>query len=162
MEVPPEILGLRTFEAELITRFKVFDPKVGGGKSLPRKGPWIRNHLLEVGADYPYGMFKRWSTFVDIAHENGARIPKGNYGSFLTYIWLLEINGLIRFVREAPGLKSQFHLRKYYEPVRLRLRDPLWRNPYTTYESYETWKRRKFKRPGVPKKRRPRGRPRKY
>ena len=79
-----EVEVLRPFELMIIRNFKTFSPE-GGGQATPRKGVWIRSHLMAVREDYAYSMWKRWLYFVEQAWERGARIKPGNYISCLLY-----------------------------------------------------------------------------
>ena len=63
---------MRDFESEIIDRFKTFSVIEGGGKASPRKGVWIRGHLLDIYEDYVYSMFMYWRTFVAEAWKKGA------------------------------------------------------------------------------------------
>jgi hypothetical protein len=158
---------VRNFELELIREF--CEPKryEGWGHAKPRLGVWIRGHLLDVGEDYLYGMWKRFLEFCDFAHEMGVRYPKNDYGDFLTYIWVLEREGLVRLVREefyrprVPRrfyslVMGQFDTDLWLNPRRGEISLDEWRHRYQTPEKREQYYRA---RKGPPEARR-RGRPR--
>jgi len=157
-----ETVELRPFELELIESFKVFNPIAGtGGKATPRKGIWIRGHLANVGEDYTYGMWLRWRRFTETAEFMTASIEPGDYGAFRVYVWLLKREDLIRPTRIRPASKTpvlEFQ-RSYYALNPAQLGSPLWENPYATYDSWQRWKRRKFKRPEARRKKAKPGRP---
>jgi len=141
-------VALRPFEEEIIDRFKTFDPTVGGGKSIPRKGTWIRGHLLDVGEDFIYSMWGRWSLFVGAALERDARIEEGTYTAFRTYVFLLKKYGLVvPTKRERAKTTSRLFFRQYYSVNTRRLEDPRWLNPYGEYLSWKMWKAKGFPRP---------------
>jgi len=118
---------LRPFEAEIITGIRVRPERPGaGGRSVSRKGVWIRGHLQDVGRDYPYRMWKRWKSFLEDA---GLKIQAGNYQAFRTYIYVLRRFGLIR---RAGGSPSTFG-KKYYEINPQKTSSPLWKNPFKAY-----------------------------
>jgi len=139
---------LRPFEERIIADFKMFDPTYGGGKARPRKGVWIRGHLLDVKEDYIYRMWKRWLLFVITARQLGATIELGSYQSFRTYIYLLKKHRLVIPTRRerAKSTARQFY-RTYYTVNRELLNHPLWENPYSAYESWRRVKERGFPRP---------------
>jgi len=141
-------VALRPFEEEIIANFKTFDPTIGGGKSRPRKGVWIKQHLLDVGEDFIYGMYERWGTFTKAAILREASIEPGTYGSFRTYIYLLKKDGLIiPTKRERAKSTSHLFFRQYYRVNIRLLKDPRWLNPYGEYPSWKRWKRKGFPRP---------------
>jgi len=118
---------LRPFEAEIITEIRVHPERLGtGGRSVSRKGVWIRGHLQDVGRDYPYRMWKRWKSFLEDA---GLKIQAGTYQAFRTYIYVLRRFGLIR---RAGGSPSTFG-KKYYEINPQKINSPLWKNPFKAY-----------------------------
>jgi len=150
------VVALRPFEEEIIANFKTFDPTIGGGKSRPRKGVWIKQHLLDVGEDYIYAMWKRWEVFILQAHERKAEIESGTYTAFRVYIFLLKKYGLITPTkRERAKTTSRLFFRQYYRVNIRLLEDPRWLNPYAEYPSWKRWKRKGFprpkKKPRVPK-----------
>jgi len=134
-------MALRPFELKIISDFKTFSPVVGGGQAIPRKGVWIRGHLIVVYEDYVYSMFKSWLRFVAEAWRRDARIKPGTYTSFKTYTWLLTKYGLIIPTRRERGKSPRF-LRQYYTYNPALLDDPRWENPYGEYES---WRRERDK-----------------
>ena len=134
---------LRDFESEIIDRFKTFSVIEGGGKARPRKGVWIRGHLLDIYEDYVYSMFLQWRLFVAEAWKRGARIEAGSYGAFKTYTWLLKKYGLITATRKERGKSPKF-LRQYYTYNPDLLEDPRWRNPYGEYPSWKEWRKKGF------------------
>jgi len=141
-------VALRPFEEEIIANFKTFDPTIGGGKSRPRKGVWIRGHLSDIGEDFIYGMWERWDLFTKAAALREAMIESGDYGSFRTYIYLLKRYGLIiPTKRERAKTTSREFFRQYYRVNIGRLKDPHWLNPYGEYPSWKRWQRRGFPRP---------------
>jgi len=151
-----EVVALRPFEEEIIDRFKTFDPTIGGGKSRPRKGIWIKQHLLDVDEDFIYSMWERFGKFVDLALIREAHIELGTYTAFRTYIYLLKKNGLIiPTKRERAKTTRREFFRQYYRVNPRLVEDPRWLNPYKPYPSWMKWKRKGFprpkKKPRVPK-----------
>jgi len=139
---------LRPFEEQIIERFKTFDITVGGGKARPRKGIWIREHLLDVREDFIYGMWERWQRFITVAHMREADIEVGTYSALRTYVYLLKKASLIIPSRreKAKTTNPQF-FRQYYIVNPNLLKDPRWNNPYGLYPSWKRWKRKGFPRP---------------
>lgn len=118
---------LRPFEREIVREIRVRPERPGaGGRSVSRKGAWIRGHLQDVGRDYPYSMWKRWKSFLEDA---GLNIEAGKYQAFRTYIYVLRKLGLIR---RAGGSPSTFG-KKYYELNPEGINSPLWKNPFKAY-----------------------------
>jgi len=147
---------LRPFEEEIVNNFKVFSWERGGGKAIPRKGIWIKQHLLDVKEDFIYGMWQRWSAFISIAHEMKAEIELGTYAAFRTYVYLLKKYGLIIPTRrERAKTTSPEFFRQYYRVNTRLLRDPRWLNPYKPFSSwtrqYEKGFPRPKKKPRIPK-----------
>lgn len=136
---------LRPFEKDIIKNFKTFSPTEGGGRSRSRKGVWIRGHLLDVGKDYVYGMWKTWKKFTEAARHEHAKIDGGSYSAFKTYIWLLKKLGLITLVDVSPG-KGYYFKRHYYAVVPGKVKSKIWLNPYKQYPSWRKWEKRKFGR----------------
>lgn len=135
--------SLRDFEVEIVKNFKTFSAIEGGGRSRPRKGVWIRGHLLNVHEDYIYSMFKRWQLFTAEAWRRGAKIDTGTYGAFKTYTWLLKKYGLILLTRTERGRSTEF-MRHYYTYNPDLLDDPRWENPYGEFPSWKAWKKKGF------------------
>jgi len=165
--VPP--IELRGFEKELIDRTKTGLPR--GGRATPHKGVWIRGHLASTptGEDYAYGMWQRWTQFCKLSDVLTAKIQAGSYGEFTTYLWLLKSLSLLLRVGSRVETRLPQHRAHskspviryqpvYYTVNPAELGNPLWENPYRSYESHQRWARRKFRRPGEKKKRK-RGRP---
>ncbi len=143
-----EALALRPFEEEIIGHFKTFDPTVGGGKSVPRKGVWIKQHLLDVDEDFVYSMWRRWRAFVTIAHGLDARIELGTYTAFRTYVYLLKKYRLvIPTRRERAKTTAREFFRQYYVVNSSLINDPRWINPYKPYPSWKKWSHPRFPRP---------------
>lgn len=141
---------LRPFESEIIENFKTFSITAGGGKSRPRKGVWIKGHLLDIGGDgdFVYSMWQKWADFVLVAHGMDAKLEVGTYTSFRTYVYLLKKYGLvIPGKRERAKTTTVRFQRQYYKVNPMRLEDPLWRNPYSRYPGWKKWKRKGFPRP---------------
>ena len=116
---------MRTFEREIVREIRTPPRRVGaGGRSKPRKGVWIRGHLLEQGQDYPYHMHKLWKRFLEGA---GLNIKPGTYQQFRTYIYALKRLGLIH--RAGPPSRSEFS-RNYYALNPEKINSPKWKNPY--------------------------------
>jgi len=137
--------SLRPFEIGIIEKFKTFSTvEAKGGKATPRKGVWIRDHLLDVEEDYVYRMFLRWQRFVAEALTREAEIPLGDYTAFKTYVWLLKTQRLIIPTRKERGKSTKF-LRQYYRVNPDLLQDPRWFNPYGEFPSWREWRERKFK-----------------
>ena len=117
---------LRPFEREIVRQIRTSPRRVGagGGRSIPRKGVWIRGHLQEVGRDYVYGMYKLWKRFLG---EAGLNIKPGTYQQFRTYIYVLKRLGLIH--RVGYPSKSEFS-KNYYALSPEKINSPKWQNPY--------------------------------
>jgi len=121
---------------------------IGGGKSRPRKGLWLKAHLLDVGEDFVYDMWRRWAAFVRVAHEREAHIELGTYTALRTYVFLLKKYGLvIPTRRERAKSTSRDFFRQYYRVNPRLLKDPRWLNPYRPYPSWLKWKLKGFPRP---------------
>jgi hypothetical protein len=87
-------------------------------------GVWIRNHLLTVGADYTYNMWKRFSEFL----ESQGVGPPPKYQSFAHYVWVLKEIGLIKPVERERGISG--FPRTYYTIAPGREVDlEAWKNP---------------------------------
>jgi len=121
---------LRPFEREIVRGIRASPRRSGrGGRSVPRKGAWIKGHLQEVGKDYPYRMHKLWSKFLEDA---GLKIEAGSYQQFRTYIYVLKRLGLIRRVG-AETSKSGGFSKNYYALNPDKADSPLWDSPYKQY-----------------------------
>ena len=107
-------------------------------RSIVSTGMWIRDHLLEVGEDYPFHMWKL------LRERKGGR--GGTYQNFRNYIhWLVKLN-LIRFTREEPSLNPMFKPRRYYACVPENIdRWELWRNPSRALYP-KTWEKHHHKK----------------
>jgi len=139
---------LRPFEEEIVNKFKVFSWERGGGKAIPRKGVWIKQHLLDVNEDFVYGMWQHWTTFVRAAHEMKADIELGTYAAFRTYVYLLKKYGLIIPTRrERAKTTSTEFFRQYYRVNTRLLRDLRWLNPYKPFPSWTKQRQEGFPRP---------------
>ena len=141
-------LIIQPFEEEIM---REFHPPIGEapgfygkGTMKSRLGIWIRQHLTEIGEDYPYRMWKRWNALCITANSLGIRIPLNNYTQFVIYMRLLEMAKLIRVVREVPyRLENDPEKRiriKYYSTIKMNLDNELWNNPRKGSPSYKTWK----------------------
>ena len=119
---------LRPFEIEIIREIRTPPRSVGaGGRSIPRKGVWIRGHLQDVGRDYVYGMYKRWRSFPEGA---GLNIKAGTYQQFRTYIYVLKQLGLVERVGGSP---SRGFAKTYYALNPDKVNSVIWRNPFKHY-----------------------------
>jgi len=67
---------MRDFEEEILTTY------LAAGRRTPRTGWWIRGHLLDVGTDYVWRMWKCYLAFLDEARERGAKIRDISYRQF--------------------------------------------------------------------------------
>jgi len=112
-------------------------PRRGLPAFIISTGVWIRDHLLEVGEDYPAGMYRK---FKRAKEEKG--VSCGSYQSFRQYIWWLEKLGFIKFVRREPSKNPILEDRRYYRVVKGREDDPGWRNP-RRYLYPKSWAERK-------------------
>jgi len=148
---------MRRFELDIALRYRAA-AKI---RASP-KGEWIRNHLLEVGEDYPYRMWKRFRAFAEEAKEElGVKIRTGTYQSFMRYIRLLKDLNLIIPIRRTPSQRPALKPRVIYTINPEKIEDPAWTHPYQAlYPTTQTSYRRKHGLP-IPRKRtgRPRGRP---
>ena len=116
---------LRPFEQEIVREIRVRPERPGaGGRSVPRKGLWIRGHLQDVGRDYVYGMYRRWRFFLEDA---GLNINAGTYQAFRTYIYVLKELGLVQRAGVTP---SRGFPKSYYALNPDRIASPLWENPF--------------------------------
>ena len=122
----PFIGGLKGWEMELVRMIRR-SPLRGykGGRSVSRKGLWIRGHLLEVGKDYPYSMYKGWKRFIETAE---LKIRPGSYQNFINYLYVLRRLGLIIREGEGGGFK-----RTYYRLNPEKVNSRIWLNPYNHY-----------------------------
>lgn len=136
---------------------------------MPRKGLWIRDHLLTMGeaGDYPYGMWTRWKHFIELAHKQDAMIPLGSYESMRHYLYVLGRAGLVTRAIEAGEPKTRPSLfpsrrdpetqlptptlRNYYTVVKEELKNPLWYNPISTQPSWQAARVRQFQPKKPPK-----------
>lgn len=99
-------------------------PRRGLPAFVVSTGVWIRDHLLEVGEDYPLRMYKL------LKREKKLRGVKcGSYQSFRQYVWWLRRLELIEFVRSEPSENPVLEGRRYYRVVEGKEDDPAWRNP---------------------------------
>jgi len=120
---------LRPFELEIIKGIRTRPEGPGpGGRSVSRKGVWIRGHLQDVGRDYPYSMWKLWKSFLE---EAGLNIEAGRYQAFRTYIYILRKLGLIRRVGSSPSIFGK----RYYELDPEKINSPSWKNPFKAYST---------------------------
>ena len=120
---------LRPFERDIVRRIRTHPRRRGGGgRSVSRKGLWIKNHLLEVGQDYVYSMHIRWKGFIE---EAGLNIKAGTYQSFRTYIYVLKRLGLIQRVGASTGRFSK----SYYSLDLEQVDSPKWGNPFKAYST---------------------------
>lgn len=117
-------MNLRPFEEEIVRGIRRNPEEPGAaGRSIPRKGVWIRGHLQEVGRDYPYRMWKLWREFLE---EAGLKIKAGKYAGFRNYVYVLRRLGLIH----RAGGEPSFWGKRYYALNPDRIDSPLWRNPF--------------------------------
>jgi len=121
---------------------------------------WIKEHLLEVGADYTYNM---WVQFKDYLERRGIcpPYPAPSYQSFARYIWIMKKIGLIEPVGKERSKSGK--PRVYYRivPGKEKLEEP-WANPqaYLYGEKVKLGKRR-YGRRVLKRPPKPVGRPRK-
>ena len=117
----------RPFELEILRQIRTPPERPGaGGRSVSRKGIWIRGHLQHVGRDYPYNMWKRWRSFLEGA---GLNIKAGTYQAFRNYIYVLRKCGLIRRAGGSPSMFS----RSYYALIPQKVNSVIWRSPFKHY-----------------------------
>lgn len=143
-------MKLRDFELELIDYFKIPEAETlfagrRKGRSKPRTGFWIKGHLQDVGEDYVYSMYERYSYFMSIAN-----LEDVDKHSFFTYVWLLRHLGLIELTRrEAMDKKPRgIRFRDYHSIVEEKKNDITWEDPWMIYrynlpleEAIEKWKK---------------------
>lgn len=96
-----------------------------GGHAVPRKGLWIRAHLISAGSDYSYSMFKRWRAF---AHRAG--FPPGNRDAFNRYVAALKALELIEAAGEETSPERPQFTRVYYKANDQLLTDEAWLHPF--------------------------------
>ena len=117
---------LRPFELEITREIRTRPERLGpGGRSIPRKGVWIRGHLQDVGRDYPYNMWKLWRSFLE---EAGLNIKAGTYAQFRTYIYVLKQLGLVKRIGRSPSGRG--FKKSYYALNPDKVGSPLWKNPF--------------------------------
>lgn len=89
-------------------------------------GMFIREHLLKVGEDYPFRMYRLLKNV-----KKGLGLKMGSYQNFRNYIYWLRKLGLIEFVREEPSDNPVLvHPRRYYKLTKKgRERPGLFLNP---------------------------------
>lgn len=139
---------MQPFEEEIVREFHPPTGEAPGlygkGTMKPRLGLWIRGHLLDVGEDYPYGMWKQWNDLCNTANSIGVMIPTNNYTQFVIYMSLLQSAGLIEVVREKPYRMEddpEKRIRiKYYSTIQENIDSDLWNNPRKGSPSYKVWK----------------------
>ena len=121
---------LRSFEKEIIERIRSSPryTKGIGGRSVSRKGLWIKGHLRDAKKDYVHSMFMKWKSFVN---ETGLEMNPGTYEQFRTYIYLLKQSQLIETTIGKRGNKP--FERSYYIINHDMLTSPLWLNPFKIY-----------------------------
>ena len=116
-----------------------------GWRPYAQTGLWIRSHLLTVGADYVYRMWKLFNH-----HLKAMGLPEVSYKSFRNYIYLLKKNKLIIPVSTAPSSKHG-KPRVYYAINPSKINDPAWSNPlraiypYTVLGAARRRKKRKIR-----------------
>lgn len=98
-------------------------------------GLWIRDHLVEVGEDYPLAMYKLFKF-----QKKQRGVSCGSYQNFRQYIWWLRKLGLIEFVRSEPSANPVLESRRYYRVVAGTEDNLAWRNPRRTLYP-ESWKK---------------------
>jgi len=123
-----EAVVLRSFEVDILNRFKTW----GLLRTSP-KGEWIRGHLLDVGEDYPYRMWKLYSKFCEVLGQD-----PGTYQNFKTYIYLLKRLGLIYPVRRE--VTNRGFPKTFYAVVPSKELDPAWTRPLQTLYPKTDWK----------------------
>ena len=101
-----------------------------GWRPYLQTGLWIRDHLLKVGKDYVYRMWKLFNEFLE---ANG--MPPVTYKSFRNYIYLLKKNGLIVPIARTPSSKGGFY-RTWYTINPALVNDPRWNNPLASIYPY--------------------------
>jgi hypothetical protein len=92
-------------------------------------GCWIRDHLLQIGKDYPYNMWKLFK-----AQMKSFNYKPPCYLSFSKYIYMLEKLGLLRKLPRK-GKMSQPKVRtaiprQFYCLEMKKLNDPAWLCPW--------------------------------
>jgi len=113
----------------------------------------IRDHLLRVGEDYPYNI---WREFCEIFRRAFARGELGNIRRFPSAISIANILrccerlGLVEETRREPsplrGGERMFKWRKYYRVVKPNAWE--WENPITAYYDPERFRSTRYtKRP---------------
>ena len=123
------VVLMRPFELEIVREIRTPPRRPGaGGRSIPRKGVWIRGHLQDVGSDYVYRMYKRWRSLLE---EAGLNIKAGTYQQFRTYIYVLKQLGLVERVGGSPS--SRGFPKTYYALNPHKVNSPIWRNPFKHY-----------------------------
>ena len=119
-------------------------------------GEWIRDHLMLVGEDYAYSMWKQFSTYLILRGVT----PPPSYQSFARYIWILKRLRLIQPTRieYTPHGKP----RQYYRLTPgAEFREEEWKNPQKIlYGEKVALGRRRYRRRVLKLPPKPRGRPR--
>lgn len=97
-------ISLRPFEEAIADDFG------HSGHWAPRKGIWIKGHLLDKGENYSWHMWRCYQAFC--AHT---RIRPGTFRAFTTFMFTLRKLGLIEPTgRVEPGEKVPEFERVYY------------------------------------------------
>jgi len=140
-----QTIELRDFELEIIRGFQL-----QGQIFVSVKSEWVRGHLKDVKQDYGTGMYKRWCDFCQRSGEIRTRenktprpIKSGTYGSFMTYLWLLQKLQLIKLakvlnVRPNVDEKKQ---RRYYGLDVTKLESEGWRHPFQSLYPSSDWRK---------------------
>jgi len=115
---------VRRFEEEILLLY------LTAGRRTPRTGWWVRGHLLDVGTDYQWRMWKRYLSFLDEARERGAKIEDISYRQFRIYLWFLKKLGLITVVERRRDPDQQKGADRAYITITPDTEDhPGWINP---------------------------------
>jgi len=85
---------VRDFEKEIAGNFRR-----GGFRFVSPKSEWIKEHLLDVGRDYPRRMFERFREFVEVLEVD---FDPGEYGDFNNHLYRLRELDLVEVVEREP------------------------------------------------------------
>ena len=98
---------------------------MGGFKRAKTTGEWVRDHLSEVGEDYPGSMYRQYKEWIlRVSKKEDPKTP--SYQSFRNAVWQLKKLGLIVPTRKEKG---EGRSRRQYYTISGSLNHPGWRDP---------------------------------
>jgi len=119
---------VRKFEEEILLTY------LTAGRRTPRTGWWVRGHLLDVGTDYIWRMWKRYLSFIRECQERGAKIREISYRQFRIYLYFLKKLGLITVIERRRDPDQRKGADRAYIAITPGMEDhPAWLNPIATW-----------------------------